>query len=218
LKNPLNSIGLVGELLMAGDLSQEEVMDMGKRISGEAHRTTELIQKLLDVTAIESGKFNLRFSEVSLGEILLHVETKYQELAVAKGQAIVLDFGGRDVLVWADREYLQEVLDNLLSNALKFMAPGPPVRQVSLKLKQDGAFGMVEIQDQGPGFSEEDRNKAFERFSKLSARPTGGESSTGLGLSIVRRLVEAMHGHVELQSQLGRGSVFTLTFPLAPEA
>jgi signal transduction histidine kinase len=217
LKNPLNSIGLVGELLMSGDLSSEEVVEMGKRISSEAQRTTKLIQKLLDVTAIESGKFNLKFGEVSLGEALMQVQAKYKERADSKGQAIALDFGGIDVLVWADREYIQEVLDNLVSNALKFMPPGPPVHTVTLSLSQDETNGMVVVQDEGPGFNEEDRLKAFGRFSKLSARPTGGESSTGLGLSIVRRLVESMHGKVDLESQLGRGSRFKLAFPLAPD-
>lgn len=217
LKNPLNSIGLLGELLMAGELTAEEVAEMGKRISSEARRTSQLIQKLLDVTAIESGKFNLKFGEVSLADALMQVQAKFGESAQTKGQAIALDFGGQDVLVWADREYLQEVLDNLVSNALKFMAPGPPVRTVTLRLAVDGIFGVVEIQDEGPGFSEEDRGRAFGRFSKLTARPTGGESSTGLGLSIVRRLMEGMHGQVELDSQLGRGSRFRLVLPLAPD-
>jgi signal transduction histidine kinase len=218
LKNPLSSIGLVGELLMSGNLSPEEVVDMGQRISREAQRASQLIQKLLDVTAIESAEFNLRFGEVSLGDLLLLMEAKYKERAEAKGQAISLDFGGRDVLVWADRDYLQEVLDNLVSNALKFMAPGPPVHKVGLSLGQDQTFGLLEVRDEGPGFSEEDQKHAFGRFAKLSARPTGGESSTGLGLSIVCRLVEAMHGQVELRSQLGRGSTFRLRFPLAPQA
>jgi signal transduction histidine kinase len=214
LKNPLNGIGLVGELLKSGDLAPEEVVEMGRRISSETQRATRLIQKLLDVTAIESGQFNLKFGQVSLGEALMQVQAKYRERAKAKGQVIALDFGGRDVLVWTDREYLQEVLCNLVSNALKFMAPGPPVRAVALRLDEDDAGGIVEIQDEGPGFSEEDKHRAFDRFSKLTARPTGGEDSTGLGLSIVRKLVESLHGRVELESQLGRGARFRLRFPL----
>lgn len=218
LKNPLNSIGLTAELLMMGELGPEEVVEMSRRISSEARRTTQLIQKLLDVTAIESGRFNLKFGEVSLGEALLQIQNKYQPRAEAKGQAMTLDFGGGDVLVWADPEYLQQVLDNLVSNAIKFMAPGPPVRTVSLRLSQDEKFGHVEIQDEGPGFSETDKAKAFGRYSKLGARPTGGESSTGLGLSIVRKLAESMHGTVTLASQLGRGTTFRVSLPLAPEA
>jgi len=218
LKNPLNTLGLMGELLATGDLPAAEVAEMGRRISGEAQRTTKLIQKLLDVTAIESGRFNLKLGEVSLGDALMQVQAKYRPRAETKGQAITLDFGGQDVLVWADPEYVQEVLDNLVSNALKFMPAGPPLRTVTLALAIEKGFGLVDIVDEGPGFSEGDQAKAFGRFSKLSAKPTGGESSTGLGLSIVRRLIEAMRGTVTLESQLGRGSRFRVALPLAPEA
>jgi len=116
------------------------------------------------------------------------------------------------------QEYLQEVLDNLVSNALKFMAPGPPQRSVNLRLSSEEGFGIVEVSDEGPGFTEEDQAHVFGRFSKLSARPTGDESSNGLGLSIVRRLVEGMHGRVELESILGQGARFRVILPLAPEA
>lgn len=217
LKNPLNSMGLMGELLMSGDLQAEEVVDLGRRISHEARRTSQLIQKLLDVTAIETGKFNLKPRETSLADTLMQVQAKYLDRAQAKGQAIALDFGGQDVLVWCDPDYLQEVLENLVSNALKFMAPGPPTHTVTLRICQGEGLGHLDVQDEGPGFSDEDQSRAFGRFAKLSARPTGGEHSTGLGLSIVRRLMEAMGGQVSLESQMGRGSRFRLSLPLAPE-
>ncbi len=217
LKNPLNSISLTAEVLMEGGLSEAEVMEMGRRISHEAHRTALLIQKLLDVTAIESGRFNLHFDEVSLGELLLQVQVKFQEQAQKKGQELVLDFGGGDTLVWADREYLQQVVENLVSNALKFMAPGPPVRSVTLALSQKGDHGVLEVRDEGPGFTEDDKAKAFGRFTKLTARPTGGEGSTGLGLAIVKKLVESMKGKVTLESQMGRGTTFRVVLPMAAE-
>jgi signal transduction histidine kinase len=217
LKNPLNTIALTAELLMTGELNSEEIVEMGSRISKEAHRTALLIQKLLDVTAIESGRFNLRFGEVSLGELLLQIQGKYQERAARKGQQVVLDLGGGDTPVWADRDYLYEVIDNLMSNALKFMASGPPVRTVTLALSQQDGHGVLEVRDEGPGFTEADKVKIFGRFTKLSARPTGGEGSTGLGLAIVKKLVESMRGQVMLESQLGRGSTFRVSIPLAPD-
>ena len=146
------------------------------------------------------------------------MQAKHRGAAEAKGQALVLGEAPEDVRVSADGDYLQEVLDNLVTNALKFMAPGPPVRTATLGFGRLGAMGFIDIRDEGPGFSEEDRARAFARFTKLSARPTGGETSTGLGLSIVRKLVERMQGRVELDSQLGRGSRFRLSFPLAEEA
>jgi signal transduction histidine kinase len=217
LKNPLSSISLTADVLMEGGLSETEVMDMGRRISNEAHRTALLIQKLLDVTAIESGRFNLRFGEVSLGELLYETQAKFREQAQKKGQQLVLDFSGGDTVVWADRDYLQQVVENLVSNALKFMAPGPPLRTVSLALAQQAGCGVLTVRDEGPGFTEDDKAKAFGRFTKLTARPTGGEGSTGLGLAIVKKLVEGMKGQVTLESQLGRGTTFQVTLPLAAE-
>ena len=202
---------------MEGGLSEAEVMDMGRRISTEAHRTALLIQKLLDVTAIESGRFNLRFGAVSLGELLFETQEKFREQAQKKGQQLVLDFGGGDTVVWADRDYLQQVVENLVSNALKFMAPGPPLRTVTLALAQQAGCGVLTVRDEGPGFTEDDKAKAFGRFTKLTARPTGGEGSTGLGLAIVKKLVEGMKGRVTLDSQLGRGTTFQVTLPLATE-
>jgi signal transduction histidine kinase len=189
---------------------------MGRRISAEARRTAHLIQKLLDVTAIESGRFNLRFGEVSLGELLLDLQAKFQERAAAKGQRVDLDLAGGDALVWADRDYLHEVVENLVTNALKFMPPGPPVKTVTLALVPREGHGVLEVRDQGPGFTEEDKAKAFGRFTRLSARPTGGEGSNGLGLSIVKKLVESMKGRVTLESRLGVGTTFRISLPLPP--
>ena len=167
LKNPLNSIALMGELLKSGELPPAEVAGMGRRIASEAQRTTQLIQKLLDVTAIESGRFNLKFGPGEPGRSCsLQVQAKYREPAEAKGQTIALDFGGRDVLVWADRDYLQEVLDNLVSNALKFMVPVPRA-PCTLRLKQDETCGIAG----NPG-----RRSWFQRGRQDSA-PSAGSAS-----------------------------------------
>ena len=217
LKNPMNTIGLSGRMLAEETLDEDMVRSLGRRIADEARRTTQLIQKLLDVTAIESGRFNLHLGETSLAEVLLQARASFDEAAEAKGQAIALDLGPGDVLVQADPVYLQEVVDNLVSNALKFMPPGPPRRTVHLAIRPGLRGGVLEVRDEGPGFSAQDLQKAFGRYSKLTARPTAGESSSGLGLFIVKKLVEAMGGSVELESQPGRGTLFRLILPAAPE-
>ena len=101
-------------------------------------------------------------------------------------------------------------MDNLVSNALKY---SPPTSTVRLQIFAEAGCVVVSVQDEGPGINQEDQKKLFQKFTRLSARPTGGESSTGLGLSIVKRLAEAMSGAVQCQSALGFGATFTLRLP-----
>lgn len=119
------------------------------------------------------------------------------------------------MIVLADHEALAQVIDNLVTNAIKFSQNG---RSVTLGAST-GPLQWVHftVSDQGPGFTEADREKMFRRYGRLSARPTGGEPSTGLGLSIVKRLVETMNGRIQLDSEAGQGACFTVRLPVVPE-
>jgi signal transduction histidine kinase len=110
----------------------------------------------------------------------------------------------------ADRAATLQILDNLISNALKY---SPPNTTVHIHTLPEQNYVLVKIRDEGPGISEADQRKLFQKFSRLSARPTGGESSTGLGLSIVKRLAEAMGGTIQCHSALGAGATFILRLP-----
>jgi signal transduction histidine kinase len=105
-----------------------------------------------------------------------------------------------------------QVLDNLVSNAVKYSPAGTTI--VISASQADGKV-TVAVKDQGPGLSEEDQKKLFQKFTRLTARPTGGESSNGLGLSIVKRLAEAMNGNVGCHSVLGQGATFFVQLPVA---
>ena len=114
-------------------------------------------------------------------------------------------------LVEADAAALNQVFDNLLSNAIKFSPPG---KQIRLTVCAPGdRYVECQVQDEGPGFTREDRARMFRRYGRLSARPTGGEPSTGLGLSIVRKLVLAMNGELACESTPGKGATFTFRLP-----
>ena len=103
------------------------------------------------------------------------------------------------------------MVDNLLSNAIKFSPTGS---NVHITLSQKSNHARIDVRDEGPGLSEEDQSNLFGTFQKLSAAPTGGEKSTGLGLSIVKKIIEAHHGGIEVQSQVGSGSTFSFRIPL----
>jgi two-component system sensor histidine kinase/response regulator len=109
-----------------------------------------------------------------------------------------------------DRAAILQILDNLISNALKY---SPPKTTVHVHTLPEREHVVVSVRDEGPGINEEDQKKLFQKFSRLSARPTGGESSTGLGLAIVKRLAEAMSGTVQCHSVPGSGATFSLRLP-----
>jgi len=104
-----------------------------------------------------------------------------------------------------------QVMENLLSNAVKYSPPG---KNIHVRLKKLPDTVRFEVQDEGPGLSAEDQKRLFGKFARLSAKPTGGENATGLGLSIVKRMVEAMNGRVWCESEPGKGAMFVVEFPL----
>ena len=117
-----------------------------------------------------------------------------------------------NAVVQADPAALSQVLGNLLSNAVKFSPPG---KEISIGVRSEESYVECYVQDQGPGFTEEDKTRMFQRYGRLSARPTGGEPSAGLGLSIVKKLVEAMGGALTCESTAGSGARFTVRLPKA---
>src|SRR6185369_6419106 len=133
---------------------------------------------------------------------------QHQEAAKRKQLEFQTVLEGNGVLVQADAAALEQVLDNLVSNAIKFSPPG---KQIRVTVREPGArFVECQVQDEGPGFTDADKARMFRRYSRLSARPTGGEPSTGLGLSIVQKLVQAIHGELTCESAPGHGATFTL--------
>lgn len=216
LRTPLNAIGLTAEELVLPGLAPEEIAASGRRIQQAVDQMSVLIQNLLDINLIESGRLRLQPEMLDLRVLGAELQMRHGGKARAKGQRIELHTPWEEVPVWADLMHLREVLDNLVSNALKFTPPGPPERMIHIHVEAQSGRGVVAVKDDGPGFTPEDRVRAFERFTKLSARPTAGEVSTGLGLSIARSLTEAMGGRLELESQPGRGATFRVILPAAP--
>jgi signal transduction histidine kinase len=108
---------------------------------------------------------------------------------------------------------LYQILDNLISNAIKY---SPLNKQIFVRILSQAETIQIEIQDQGQGFSADDHSKLFGKYTRLSAKPTNNEHSTGLGLFIVKKLVKALHGNIYCESTLGQGATFILTIPKQP--
>jgi signal transduction histidine kinase len=178
-------------------------------IESSANRLSGMITKILDTEAIESKKLNVAMEPVNFSELVYAVSGRYQVDAQNKRISLVNNIA-QYVMAVADKGYLDQVVDNLLSNAIKF---SPSDKNVFIKLITDNNQVRLEIKDEGPGLSAEDLKKLFSKYQKLSAKPTGNETSTGLGLSIVKKFVEAMHGKIWCESTLGEGASFFVSFP-----
>jgi len=153
----------------------------------------------------------LDLEEVPINEIIDDIVRTNSINAEMKSIELVKELAEELPGVQVDPQKIGEILDNLISNAIKFTQKGGMVKVSS---SFDGENVQVDISDNGLGLSESDINNAFQRGSRLSAKPTGSESSTGLGLWIVKKLMEAHHGRVWVKSALGKGSTFSISLPL----
>ena len=217
LKNPLQTIIMNTSMIRryAERMSEEQQTELLDRIEETSRRMHDIIEKLLDSNAIESGKIVLHNASIPLVSEVRNLVQDYQHKATAKNITLHFTSEREDLCVFADKHRTAQVIENLLSNAIKFSPHG---KNVFVRLTNDEASPhhiRLDIQDEGPGLSTADKEKLFGKFTRLSARPTGGEHSTGLGLSIVKKLVEAMHGEIWCDSELGNGATFCVRLPSA---
>ncbi|RYG48515.1 hypothetical protein EON79_04235 [bacterium] len=169
-----------------------------------------ILGNLLDVERIERGELSLDLQPIEVSLLLEEVVEQFSARAREKRIGLKLDLPIASAWARADVNSFRQTVQNLVSNALKF---SPMDSTVEIRLSVAGRRLRIEIRDEGPGISPEDQDLLFGKFVRLSSRPTDGESSTGLGLSIVKRLVEAMDGEVGCISTLGQGTTFWIEFP-----
>jgi signal transduction histidine kinase len=211
LRGPLGTIQLSAIVLqeMADELSPEESAGVLNEIVNQTGYMLNLLNELLDVTKIESGNLDLRWVKTPLTDFLTQAVERFAQVATAKNSRVILEDVPL-VELWLDPMRLRQVIDNLISNAVKYSPPGSLVRVGAV---EKGRGWRVTVTDQGPGISESDRQNLFKEFAKLSARPTAGEKSIGLGLAITRRIVEAHGGQIGVDSVPGQGATFWFTLP-----
>ncbi|HEY3854295.1 MAG TPA: HAMP domain-containing sensor histidine kinase [Verrucomicrobiae bacterium] len=208
LKSPLTVILGCAEMINFSK-DPKQVHKMSDSIVAASTRMKNLINDLLDANAIEQGKYASKLEPCDLSSLVKQSVDNNQPAAARKNITLLL---GATPGLWAkaDQAATLQILDNLISNALKF---SPPMTTVHVHTMPEAENMVVAVRDQGPGLSEDDQKKLFGKFTRLTARPTGGEGSTGLGLSIVKRLAEVMSGTVQCHSVLGAGATFSLRLP-----
>lgn len=214
LRAPLNQvIGLTNIIMMERDRLSQVQKECADKILDSASRLRTLINKILDQEAIENETLNCDIRPVRIGDILRNVMENFLPEAGHK-QINLTSAIAEDLVCLLDINFLRLVYENLLSNAIKF---SPFNSDVVVKLYTDGGKAITEIIDNGPGFTPEELTRLFMKFQKFSARPTGKESSHGLGLSIVKKYVDIMHGNITCESKAGAGAKFIISFALAED-
>lgn len=212
LKNPLTAITMSASSVRDyyDRMPVEAIQERLGSIVVAAQRMASTITNLLDINAIETGNLNVICQPTSIDPIVRRCVSDYKERAQAKQITLHYTPPNEQVQANIDASIMAEILDNLISNALKYSPLG---KQVFVRLSTSNGKARVEIEDEGPGLSAADKTKLFGKFARLSAQPTGGEHSTGLGLSIVKRFAEAMQGRVWCKSDAGTGATFIVEFP-----
>lgn len=211
LKAPLAGISGLLEVmkLEPGSLSLRQI-EYIQLMEETCENMQRLISELLDLSRIEQGTTRLDIKAVSISKVLAELEDHFRSWASKKNiELIFLNHIGPKMIA-TDHDILVRILDNVISNAIKF---SPPDKTVTLLVGNEGNYLRFDIRDQGPGIHAEDRGKLFQKFQKLSARPTDGESSSGLGLSIVKDLVNLLKGTIDVKSESGHGTCFTVRLP-----
>lgn len=210
LKGPFNRIFALIQLMgMDGDNLTDDQRDY----LGKIHQITadglNMVRNLVDARKMDDRGIDLQPEKFNMVALIAPIVKQYTILAEKKKITIAFRAPERlDVVL--DKMYLSRVFENLISNALKF---SPPEKSIEVSLFDEGQTAMVEVKDQGPGLSETDQALLYQKFQKLTARPTGGESSTGLGLSIAKRIVEKMGGEIGCRSKLDEGARFWIRVP-----
>ncbi len=211
LKNPLSTIILGAELIKEEKNDGQAFQEICNRIINAGKKSTILIDDLLESAHKEANEIKFHFNKIDFSNLIEDVVTTNQILADNKNQKIQLNIEAHPSVL-ADKRKLFEIADNLINNAIKY---SPKNKNIVITIKERNSKVILEVSDEGPGFTEEEKKHLFQRFSRLSAKPTGGESTTGLGLSIVKTLVEAHQGKVWAKSDgKDKGSKFFVEIPV----
>lgn len=212
LKAPLDRIaGLVNLMKMGSKPQPDEQQEYLSKIEKVVHEGVHTIHRLLDYKALEEGRMELQQQQFSLQEFFTETTGRFSMAAHRKNITLKLEQPAEDLHFTSDRFYLARVVDNLVSNAIKFSFAGA---SVALRWFTDGQQLFIEVEDNGPGIKPEDIEKLFQKFQRLSTRPTAGESSTGLGLTIVKGITEKLGGEISYKPGEKHGACFVLAFQL----
>jgi len=211
LRTPLNAVLGFADVLIKGvdgpltESQREEV----QQIRDSGSHLNDLIEDILDLSAIESGQLKLHLTRVDLRAVAQDVVRELSVVAATASLDLRIE-DGPTVFVWADKRRVRQIVSNVIGNAVKFTQVG----EVVVRVFANASFGAASVRDTGPGIRESERQIVFEEYRQAGPEHTR-HRGTGLGLAIARRLATTQGGAIELETEVGRGSTFTVLLPLA---
>ncbi len=214
LRTPINQVqGLAQIFLLSNSGLKDEDRLIIQRISDAAIRVNKMITNILDIDSVENNRVKIFMDRVSIGPLVSQVVKSFDKQAARK--EISLHYHeSTNAAIEGDALFLIQILENLISNAIKFSEKR---KAITVSLQEVAESVLISVKDEGPGLSDDDKANLFRKFQRLSAKPTDGENSTGLGLSIVKKYVELMNGSVWCESELGKGATFIIKFRSAKD-
>jgi len=210
LRNPLGSIKGFAQMI-SEETNHASISEMSGIIQQVSLQTLELVNSLVDPNVLITGQLQNHFKKMDVVKCLNDICMSLKPQALQKNQLILAQHAQQNLEIEADSQKIWELFLNLISNAVKFSPKGG---RIFIRSRGDHNMITVEVEDQGSGFSASDKEKAFQKFQRLSAQPTGGEISTGLGLALVKEIVESHHGKITIRDATsGKGACICVELP-----
>lgn len=216
LRNPIGVAAAFSDILIDNydSIPKTDQLEYLGLINSSCNFSLNLIRDFLDASKIEAGIFNLNFETHDYLKCVKDTIHQYEFIARSKSQQIILECNSDQVVATFDANKIQQVLNNLLSNAIKYSLPNTCIKVNINTLKNKI---ITKVIDNGQGIPENEIQKLFHPFQTTSVKPTGNEKATGLGLAIVKKIIVAHNGQIDVVSEVGKGSVFTFSFPMQIE-
>lgn len=211
LRTPLTAIQGMSEVLAQFDVEAHRRQEMNAAINDEAKRLAQMIDEYLDITYLEAGARPLRKTPLRVEALVERILLLLEPLGASRGIPITCAFDRDLPVVLADSDLLARAVTNVVANAIKYSPAG---REVKVSVRVADIEMLIEVRDRGYGISREDLERIFEKFYRVPRAENADEPGIGLGLALVKEIMESHGGQVEVESELGTGSTFTLRLPL----
>jgi PAS domain S-box-containing protein len=211
LRTPLTAIQGMSEVLTQFDVESQRRQEMNAAINDEAKRLAQMIDEYLDITYLEAGARPLRKTPLRVEVLVERILLLLEPLAASRGIRITRAFDRDLPVVLADSDLLARAVTNVVANAIKYSPSG---REVKVSVRVADSEMLIEVRDRGYGISREDLKRIFEKFYRVPRAENADQPGTGLGLALVKEIMDSHGGQVDVESELGVGSTFTLRLSL----